>query len=29
MDTGLCLWQLGRTAEAQQVFERILSLNSQ
>jgi hypothetical protein len=24
---GLCLWRLGRTAEAQQVFERILSLN--
>jgi tetratricopeptide (TPR) repeat protein len=24
---GLCLWQLGKLAEAQQVFERILSLN--
>ena len=24
---GLCLWRLGRLAEAQQVFERILSLN--
>lgn len=24
---GLCLWRLGRVAEAQQVFERILSLN--
>jgi tetratricopeptide (TPR) repeat protein len=24
---GLCLWRLGRTAEARQVFERILSLN--
>ncbi len=24
---GLCLWRLGRTAEAQMVFERILSLN--
>ena len=24
---GLCLWRLGRTAEAIQVFERILSLN--
>jgi hypothetical protein len=24
---GLCLWRLGRLAEAQEVFERILSLN--
>lgn len=24
---GLCLWRLGKLAEAQQVFERILSLN--
>lgn len=24
---GLCLWRLGQLAEAQQVFERILSLN--
>ena len=24
---GLCLWRLGKPAEAQQVFERILSLN--
>jgi hypothetical protein len=24
---GLCLWRLGRLAEAQQVFERILALN--
>ena len=24
---GLCLWRLGRAGEAQQVFERILSLN--
>ncbi len=24
---GLCLWRLGRTSEAQQVFERILALN--
>ena len=24
---GLCLWRLGNLAEAQQVFERILSLN--
>ncbi|MBX3246084.1 MAG: tetratricopeptide repeat protein [Myxococcales bacterium] len=24
---GLCLWRLGRLAEAEQVFERILSLN--
>jgi tetratricopeptide (TPR) repeat protein len=24
---GLCLWRLGRLAEAQEVFERLLSLN--
>ena len=24
---GLCLWRLGRLAEAEMVFERILSLN--
>jgi hypothetical protein len=24
---GLCLWRLGRLAEAQQTFERVLSLN--
>lgn len=24
---GLCLWRLGKLAETQQVFERILSLN--
>jgi tetratricopeptide (TPR) repeat protein len=24
---GLCLWRLGRLAEAQRVFERLLSLN--
>lgn len=24
---GLCLWRLGRVAEAERVFERILSLN--
>jgi len=24
---GLCLWRLGKVAEAKRVFERILSLN--